>query len=87
MAFLVMLERTLGQFAWVGSVSPHLFTFGVMGLIIPAMLIRIVLPQAFPSNYAIWIQLAVACWYLCFVTIGWRYVPFLLLPRVDGKEH
>lgn len=29
------------QPAWVGTVSIHLFTFGVMGLIIPAMLIRI----------------------------------------------
>lgn len=27
--------------AWVGSVSVHLFTFGVMALIIPAMLVRI----------------------------------------------
>jgi len=27
--------------AWVGSVSVHIFTLGVMGLIIPAMLIRI----------------------------------------------
>ena len=27
--------------AWVGSVSVHLFTFGVMGLIIPPMLVRI----------------------------------------------
>src|SRR6185369_11687480 len=26
---------------WVGTVSIHLFTFGVMGLIIPAMIIRI----------------------------------------------
>jgi len=27
--------------AWVGSVSVHLFTFGVMGLVIPPMLVRI----------------------------------------------
>jgi uncharacterized protein involved in response to NO len=27
--------------AWVGSVPVHVFTFGVMGLIIPAMLVRI----------------------------------------------
>jgi len=30
-----------GAPGWVGSVSVHTFTFGVMGLIIPAMLIRI----------------------------------------------
>lgn len=29
------------QIAWVGSISVHTFTFGVMALIIPAMLIRI----------------------------------------------
>jgi uncharacterized protein involved in response to NO len=29
------------EFAWVGSISIHVFTFGAMGLIIPAMLIRI----------------------------------------------
>jgi uncharacterized protein involved in response to NO len=30
-----------GRGAWIGSFSIHLFTFGVMGLIIPAMIIRI----------------------------------------------
>jgi len=29
------------QYVWVGSVSVHLFTFGAMGCIIPAMIIRI----------------------------------------------
>ena len=29
------------EFTWVGSISIHVFTFGAMGLIIPAMLIRI----------------------------------------------
>lgn len=33
-------ETVLG-WRWVGTVTIHLFTFGVMGLIIPAMLIRI----------------------------------------------
>ncbi|MRT18287.1 NnrS family protein, partial [Vitellibacter sp. q18] len=30
-----------GATGWVGTVSVHLFTFGAMGLVIPAMLIRI----------------------------------------------
>ena len=102
---------------WVGSVSVHLFTFGVMGLIIPAMLIRIanghtgrpvkfdaidktvlriamlalvfriIVPQLFPAGYAIWIALAAGCWCLVFSILGWRYIPYLLRPRVDGKEH
>jgi uncharacterized protein involved in response to NO len=29
------------SFVWVGSVSVHLFSFGVMGLIIPGMIVRI----------------------------------------------
>lgn len=39
-----LLIEALGHvvnFVWVGSVSVHLFTFGAMGCVIPAMLIRI----------------------------------------------
>lgn len=39
-----LLIEALGQvvdFVWVGSVSVHLFTFGAMGAVIPAMIIRI----------------------------------------------
>ncbi|MCC4116516.1 NnrS family protein [Aromatoleum toluclasticum] len=103
--------------AWVGSLSVHVFTFGVMGLIIPAMLVRIskghtgrkvvfdagdklllwimmagffarvVLPQLAPGAYTGWIHLAASAWFACFAILGWRYIPFLLAPRVDGKEH
>jgi len=38
---LVVAFEQAAHSVWVGSVSIHLFTFGVMGLIIPAMLIRI----------------------------------------------
>ncbi|MEZ5563378.1 MAG: NnrS family protein [Gammaproteobacteria bacterium] len=38
---LVAADEMAGRGAWVGSFSIHLFTFGVMGLIIPAMIIRI----------------------------------------------
>ncbi|MBI4989155.1 MAG: NnrS family protein [Rhodocyclales bacterium] len=38
---LVAALEALVRIVWVGSVSIHLFTFGVMGLIAPAMLIRI----------------------------------------------
>ncbi len=103
--------------AWVGAVSVHVFAFGVMGFIMPAMLIRIskghtgrkvvfdpidklvlwsmiaafvfrlVAPQISPAGYAYWIYLAAACWFVAFATLAWRYVPYLLQPRVDGKEH
>ena len=39
-----LLIDGIGQFvnlAWVGSVSVHVFTLGVMGLVLPAMVIRI----------------------------------------------
>ena len=38
---LVEAAGLLGFSGWVGSMSVHLFTFGVMGLIIPAMFVRI----------------------------------------------
>ena len=102
---------------WVGSVPVHVFTFGVMGLIIPAMLVRIskghtgrkvgfdagdravlwimiaafvlriLLPQIAPGAYTGWIHLSAAAWFACFAILGWRYIPHLLAPRVDGKEH
>jgi uncharacterized protein involved in response to NO len=95
----------------------HVFTFGAMGLIIPAMLIRIckghtgrplvfdrldrtvlwimiagfviriVAPQIGPGHYLLWIQLAAACWFSCFTILAWRYVPILVQPRADGREH
>ncbi|MBE2259488.1 MAG: NnrS family protein [Candidatus Accumulibacter sp.] len=107
----------LAQPAWIGSVPMHVFTFGAMGLIIPAMLIRIVnghtgrkvvfdrldktvlwimiagfvirivVPQIDPANYLQWIRLAAACWFACFAILAWRYIPYLVQPRVDGKEH
>ena len=114
---LLQFVEQLGEARWLGSLSTHVFTFGAMGLIIPAMLIRIanghtgrkvvfdrldksvlwimiagfviriVLPQINPAGYLRWISLAAACWFACFCILGWRYIPYLLQPRVDGKEH
>ncbi len=119
----IMLQLVLAalgrvaQFVWVGSTPVHVFTFGVMGLIMPAMIMRIarghtgrkvafdridkgvlwlmilafasrvVAPQFLPAAYPHWIALAAACWFACFALLAWRYIPFLLRPRVDGKEH
>ncbi len=103
--------------AWVGTVSVHVFTFGAMGLVIPAMLIRIakghtgrkvvfdrldngvlwimilgfvvriVAPQIYPAAYLHWIYLAASCWFAGFSILGWRYIPYLVQARVDGREH
>lgn len=114
---LLEFSAQIGSPVWVGSVSVHVFTFGVMGLIVPAMLIRIskghtgrkvtfdagdrlvlwimlvafilriVLPQLAPAAYTAWVTLAAAAWFACFAILAWRYIPYLLQPRVDGKEH
>lgn len=114
---LLEAAATLTTVSWVGSVSVHTFTFGAMGLIIPAMLIRIsnghtgrkvkfdtldklvlwimiagfiarlVAPQFDPAGYTRWIHLSAGCWFAAFALLGWRYIPYLLRARVDGKEH
>jgi uncharacterized protein involved in response to NO len=58
----------------------------LLWIMVAGLLLRIVVPQILPNQYAIWITLAAVCWFVCFATIGWRYIPFLFLPRVDGKE-
>ncbi len=102
---------------WVGSVSVHVFGFGAMGLIIPAMFTRIcnghtgrkvvfglldktvlwIMMSAFvvrvgatqldPAHYLAWIDAAAACWFVAFGALAWRYVPYLLAARLDGREH
>jgi uncharacterized protein involved in response to NO len=114
---LLQFVEQLAQPAWVGSLPMHVFTFGAMGLIIPAMLIRIanghtgrkvvfdrldksvlwimiagfviriVAPQFDPAGYLHWIGLAAACWFLTFAILAWRYIPYLMQPRLDGKAH
>ena len=107
----------LGALVAVGTLATHTFSFLVMGLIIPAMLVRIcqghtgrklaftasdkvaicvmglggvlrlVAPQVAPAQYTLWVSAAAACWSLCFLVLGVRLVPYLVRPRVDGKEH
>lgn len=114
---LVLAFEQAARSVWVGSVSIHLFTFGVMGLIIPAMIVRIskghtgrkvtfdamdkavlwimiaalalrvVAPQLVPGAYLLWVDLAAAGWVAAFAILAWRVIPFLLKPRVDGREH
>ena len=114
---LIEVITALASKSWVGSVSVHVFTFGAMGLIIPAMLtricnghtgrkvvfskldkgvlwimmiafiVRIVMTQYLPSHYLLWIDLSAICWFAGFALLAWRYIPFLLSARVDGKAH
>jgi uncharacterized protein involved in response to NO len=115
-----LLIEALGHvinFVWIGSVSVHLFTFGAMGCVIPAMImriskghtgrkvvfdgldravlyimlialvVRVVVPQFAPGAYLACIHAAATCWFLTFGIIAWRYIPMLMRPRIDGKEH
>jgi len=115
-----LLIEALGHvitFVWVGTVSVHLFTFGVMGLVIPGMIVRIskghtgrkvvfdggdklvlsimlvalfarvVVPQFAPAAYLGWIHLSATCWFAAYGILAWRYIPILLQPRIDGREH
>jgi len=124
LGYLAIVAQLLIEFinqiahpAWIGAVSVHVFTFGALGLISPAMLIRIskghtgrkvmfdrvdklalqsmilafvarvVGPQVFPAGYLHWLYLAAACWSVSFGILAWRYIPYLVQPRVDGREH
>jgi uncharacterized protein involved in response to NO len=103
--------------AWTGTVSVHLFTVGALGLVVPAMVIRIsrghtgrpvafdsqdkaalwlmilaatsrvLAPQLWPAAYPIWLWLTALLWLLVFSRLAWRFVPYLLTPRIDGREH
>jgi uncharacterized protein involved in response to NO len=114
---LIEFFRLTLQAGWGLSLSVHVFTFGAMGLIIPAMLIRIsqghtgrkvvfealdklalwimmlgfvlriLAAQLYPDAYVWWIVLAASCWFACFALLAWRYIPMLMRPRIDGKEH
>ena len=34
-----------------------------------------------------WIDLAAACWLVAFSILAWRYIPYLLRERIDGRQH
>lgn len=114
---LVESYAALAQPNWLGAVPAHAFTFGAIGLIVPAMLVRIAkghtgrtvtfepadklvlwlmiaafvirvpMPVLLPDLYRHWLHLAALAWTLGFGLLAWRYLPFLVAPRVDGKEH
>lgn len=114
---LITVIDSVSPIAWIGTVGVHTFTFGAMGLVIPAMLIRIakghtgrkvafdrtdravlwimiagfaariVAPQLYPAAYLQWIDLAAACWFAGFAILAWRYIPYLVRARIDGREH
>jgi uncharacterized protein involved in response to NO len=59
----------------------------VLWIMIGAFLLRVLAPQLLPASYALWLALAAGGWLAGFGILAWRLIPFLLQPRVDGKEH
>ena len=124
LGYLAIVAQLLVEFARLTlpaeglmSLSIHVFTFGAMGLIIPAMLIRIsqghtgrkvmfdgldklvlrimllafvlriIAPLWDAQSYTLWLALAAGCWFAGFALLAGRYIPMLMQPRIDGKEH
>jgi uncharacterized protein involved in response to NO len=48
--------------------------------------VRLVLPQIWPQQYENFVLFAAFSWGICFLVLGWRLIPFLFKPRLDGKE-
>ena len=112
---LIATSPLLGH--WVGTASTHIFTLGAIGLIAPAMIIRIskghtgrkvhfnywdkcalylmigalflrvIVPYFIPSAYITELTLTALCWLFAFGIIGYRYIPMLVEPRIDGRLH
>lgn len=59
----------------------------VLWLMIAGLVARVVAPQFYPAGYMMFLHLAATCWLVAFAILLWRYLPFLLAPRVDGREH
>lgn len=47
---------------------------------------RIMLPQIWPQHYLDFVLFAAFAWEMGFILLGWRLIPFLFKPRLDGKE-
>lgn len=101
----------------LAGVQTHLFTLGALGLIVPAMMVRISkghtgrkvafdradnavlwlmigalalrvgVPVVLPSGYLAGLWGAAILWLAAFGWLAVRYLPFLVSPRADGREH
>jgi len=56
-------------------------------IMIGAFVARVMAPQVLPGAYMTWVGLAACGWLAAFTILAWRFAPFLLQPRIDGKEH
>ena len=59
----------------------------VLWIMMAAFVMRIVAPQFFPAAYLRWLEISAAGWLAGFSLLAWRYIPYLMQARLDGKEH
>ncbi len=52
-----------------------------------ALVFRIAIPFFAPDAYTSCLFISALCWLGTFSIIGYRYIPMLLNPRIDGKVH
>ena len=59
----------------------------VLWIMLAALVIRIGIPQIVPGAYLACIHAAATCWLIAFGILAVRFIPMLMRPRVDGREH
>lgn len=59
----------------------------VLWIMIAGFVARVVAPQFHPAGYMMFLHIAATCWLVAFSILLWRYLPFLLAPRADGRQH
>jgi uncharacterized protein involved in response to NO len=56
------------------------------GLVTSAAVARVLLPLLAPEHTTAWLTLAAGAWSMAFAFYLWRYLPWLLSSRLDGKD-
>jgi len=72
--------HTARNIVFTGSDKAAIWLAGLGGVV------RIVFPQIWPQQYDNFVLFTAFSWGICFLVLGWRLIPFLLKPRLDGKE-
>jgi uncharacterized protein involved in response to NO len=72
--------HTARNIVFTGSDKAAIWLAGLGGVV------RLVFPQIWPQQYQNFVLFAAFSWEICFLVLGWRLIPFLFKPRLDGKE-
>lgn len=65
----------------------HLLDQVAIGCIFVAAIFRLVLISIFPAHLYLWLLFASLLWLCSFIILGYRFIPMLIRPRIDGREH